>query len=109
MMTNTENGANEMTNEQANTMSYDQILEAINGHTFTDRSGIQCKVEVQHAHAKYPYPHTTTRIFANPTTKGKRTEAYREIRRKLRDDWSTDLTQSPEAFGHACNWILPRI
>lgn len=97
-----------MTTEQINAMSYDQILEAIHGRTFTDRDGIQCKVEVTHTNAIYPYPHTITRIHACPTAKGKRTTAYREIRSKLRDDWSTDLTQSSEAFGHACNRILPR-
>ena len=41
---------------------------------------------------------TVNRLDHNPSAAGKRSEAYRKVRQQLRDDWSTDLTDSIETY-----------
>ena len=66
---------------------------------FKDKDGIEGRIEVHEIDAVYPYAHRARYVSFQPTARGKRTEAYRRVRRELRDDWSTDLKQSgPEVW-----------
>ena len=62
------------------------------GITFKDDDGIEKEVEITTINAIYPYPHVSTLVYANPTSKGKKTKAYQAIKDDLKDDWSTDIT-----------------
>lgn len=65
-------------------MTWDQIAERVDGATIV-HDGIECTLEV-------PTDRRTGRYLAElnayPTERGKRSEAYREGRRRLGDDWS---------------------
>jgi hypothetical protein len=66
----------------------------ITGVKFADDDGVEKEVFIEHRHAKYPYEHEYLKVLAEPTRKGKNTEAYRKTKADLGDDWSTDITDS---------------
>lgn len=68
-----------------------KIYELLNGKIFVDEDGIECVIKHKTSNAIFPYPHVSHTLTAYPTEAGKQTEKYKEIRRILKDDWSTDL------------------
>lgn len=70
--------------------TYDQALEAMNGRTYT-LDGIHGTIKVEKWNGM-------TTISHNPSKRGMATDAYRETKRKLGDDWSSDLTYG-DRFG----------
>jgi hypothetical protein len=58
------------------------------------KDGIEEKITVESYLAQYPYVHNMIKVIGNPTTKGKRSTAYREVRAKLGDDWVSDITDN---------------
>jgi hypothetical protein len=70
--------------------TYEAALDAINGRNYT-LDGIHGTIRVDSWNG-------CVSIHHHPSKKGQGTEAYREMKRKLGDDWSTDLTNS-ERFG----------
>ncbi len=56
--------------------------------------GLRCKLRVRSYEAIYPYKRRVIDVSAEPTVAAKRSEAYRTVRAKLGDDWSTDVLQS---------------
>jgi hypothetical protein len=65
---------------------FNGAIDYINGKTVTV-DGISGTIEVRGAR---PY----RKIYHNADAKGRRTDRYQETRRKLHDDWSSDLTES---------------
>jgi hypothetical protein len=55
-----------------------------------DREGINMNVVVEVDHPR----EGNYRVWLEPTRKGKESKAYREMRQILRDDWSSDITDS---------------
>lgn len=74
-----------MTSERR-TVSFQEALEWCNGQTVT-HEGISGRIELR---GERPYQ----KVYHNPDAEGKRTRAYADMREQLRDDWSTDLTDS---------------
>lgn len=70
--------------------SWDAALEAIDGREIT-LDGIHGTVKVDRSRR------FDTRVMHIKSAKGRRSEAYQETRRRLRDDWDSDLTQDVEA------------
>jgi hypothetical protein len=64
----------------------DQAYDAINGKAYT-LDGIHGHIKVEHFAGRLSISH-------NPSKKGKETDAYQKMRAQLRDDWSSDLTNS---------------
>lgn len=77
-------------------MSSQEFLVSKNGSTVTIE-GMRCKMSASVGKATYPYLHIVFRIYFDPINK--KSTRYREIKAKLRDDWSygwkelTDDTQ----------------
>ena len=71
------------------------------GHPFRDNEGIKVQLTQDVYAATYPYPHYVVKFSLEPTAAGKRSAQYRYWRDKLGDDWSTDLTDNPEALVEA--------
>lgn len=77
--------------------------------------GIECEIKVDIYTRKYPTEALMISVYAEPTARAKRTEQYKEARRKLGDDWATDvldsdievqvdiLTQLGVVFPNGCN------
>lgn len=65
--------------------------------------GIRYTLAVSTHKAVYPYPHTALRVFATMTNK--QSEGYRETRKKLGDDWSTDVLESWDF----CNEVMAQL
>ena len=70
---------------------------------FEKLDGKRCKVDdvmgtLKHEiHSqRYPYPATYHKLIHYPSKTGQKTEAYRQLRRQLGDDWITDLTYSED-------------
>ncbi len=80
-----------MTSERR-TVSFQQALEWCNGRTVT-HEGISGVIELK---GERPYQ----KVYHVPDAKGKRTKAYTDMREQLRDDWSTDLTDSDALCEH---------
>jgi len=74
-----------------------QVFAFLHGKRAT-LDGIEGIFQHEVREARYPYPHTVERLNHLPTARGKRTDAYRETKRRLGDDWSTDLTDSDRYF-----------
>lgn len=70
--------------------TYQEALDAMDGRTYT-LDGIHGTIKVSRFNGR-------TSIYHHPSARGMKTEAYRETKHKLGDDWSTDLSQS-ERFG----------
>lgn len=74
----------------------DQAYEAIDGKAYT-LDGIHGHIKVTHTPLPSAYADQrrwTTSISHNPSKKGMETDAYQKTRAQLRDDWSSDLTNS---------------
>ena len=69
------------------------IFQFLNGKRYT-HNDIDGVFRFSESRAIYPYPHTVTAFYHEPNAAGRASEAYRETRRKLGDDWSSDLTQA---------------
>lgn len=67
-------------------MSWKHVLREIDGREYI-LDGIHGTIQVD----LHPY---NTRVMHEPSKLGKETEAYQATRRVLRDEWSTDLSQS---------------
>jgi hypothetical protein len=70
--------------------SWDEALDVVDGKKVI-HDGVESIVKIDRSR-KFD-----TRFELHPTAKGRKSEAYLESKRKLRDDYITDLTQSPEA------------
>lgn len=68
---------------------WDEVLTVINKKEVT-LDGIHGVIKVDRFRSYY------TSIYHHPSVKGKETPEYQEKKAKFRDDWSTDLTESPE-------------
>jgi hypothetical protein len=64
----------------------------------TDIDGIESRVGVETFNQLYPYPAKVYRVIAEPTARGRRSEAYAAERRRLGDHWTFDLSSS---------WFMP--
>jgi hypothetical protein len=53
--------------------------------------GVSGTIKVSYPYRQYP---REAHVSHEPDARGKRSEAYLETKRELRDDWSTDLTHS---------------
>ena len=73
------------------------IFEFLNGREYV-LNGVHGTFRHEITHAIYPYAHTREALSHVPSKRGMRTNAYREIKRQLRDDWTTDLTDSLERY-----------
>ncbi len=73
-------------------VSFQQALEWCNGRTVV-HGGISGVIELR---GERPYQ----KVYHVPDAKGKRTKAYADMRDKLRDDWSTDLTEADALCEH---------
>lgn len=69
--------------------TWDAALEAIDGREIT-LDGIHGTLKVDRSRR------FDTRVMHMKSPKGRRTESYQETRRRLRDDWDSDLTQDAE-------------
>lgn len=63
------------------TIDFDATLAAINGMSYT-HDGIHGIIRVEQINGM-------TEISHHPSSRGRRTEAYKKVRRELGDDWST--------------------
>lgn len=66
--------------------TYDDALEAMNGRPYC-LDGIHGTIRIERFRG-------TKTICRHPSKRGQDTDAYREMRTKLGDDWVTDLTYS---------------
>lgn len=69
------------------------LFEALDGRHYT-LDGVSGVLRHKTISARYPYPHVDHTLSHMADAKGKRSPKYIELRDKLRDDWSTDLTNS---------------
>ncbi|MHA2135988.1 MAG: hypothetical protein ACW99J_19180 [Candidatus Thorarchaeota archaeon] len=72
---------------------YGETWERHDGKLVT-LDGLCCKIRVSSYMARYPVEQRVISVHAEPTRAAKRSEAYRRVRRELRDDWSTDILDS---------------
>jgi hypothetical protein len=56
--------------------------------------GMDCIIRVRSYVASFPRKERVIHVDAVPTEAAMLTEAYLSVKRKLRDDWSTDVLQS---------------
>ena len=70
--------------------TYQEALDAMDGRAYT-LDGIHGTIKVSRFNGM-------TTIRHEPSARGRKTEAYQQVKRKLGDDWSTDFSQS-ERFG----------
>ena len=70
-----------------------KLFRALDGRHYT-LDGIGGVLSYETFVASYPYPHVDHSFHHRPDAKGRRSEEYLKVRRMLRDDWSTDLTNS---------------
>lgn len=72
--------------------NYDDFLAALDGKTCT-LDGVHGHIRVERRkRGSYYGGGVETHITHEPSARGKRSEAYRKLRREMGDDWSTDLT-----------------
>jgi len=71
----------------------EKLGEWMNGKAHT-LNGVHGIIRYSSYTASYPYPHSVQSITHNASAKGKRSKAYKDIKRALGDDYTTDLTQS---------------
>lgn len=60
--------------------------------------GLSWKLRVVTYRAIYPYERMVTTVSLDPTPATKRSNHYKQIKRDLGDDWSTDVLSSDVAF-----------
>lgn len=74
--------------------NWNEALDAVNG-LLVELDGILGNIKVERRFSKY-YGAEIAKVMHEPVRgkKGKDSEAYQRIKRELRDDWSTDLTNS---------------
>jgi hypothetical protein len=70
-----------------------KLFRALDGRHFT-LDGVSGVLSYEKLVATYPYPHVDHSFHHTADAKGRRSEEYLKVRRILRDDWSTDLTNS---------------
>ena len=73
------------------------VFEFLDGKSYT-LNGISGVFAHETHRAIFPYPHTVERLNHEPDEEGRCSEAYRETRSELGDDWSTDLTNAIETY-----------
>ena len=56
--------------------------------------GMECTIRVHSYVASFPREERVIHVHAVPTAAAMQTEAYLSVKRKLRDDWSTDVLDS---------------
>lgn len=69
------------------------LFEALDGRHCT-LDGISGVLRHETISARYPYAHVDHALSHRADAKGMRSPKYIELRSQLRDDWSTDLTNS---------------
>ena len=60
--------------------------------------GIHGHFQHETSEARYPYRRIVERLNHVPSAKGMQSKRYKAIRRKLGDDWTTDMTNSVESY-----------
>jgi hypothetical protein len=70
-----------------------KLFRALDGRHYT-LDGISGVLSYETSVASFPYAHVDHSFHHRPDAKGRRSEEYLKVRRILRDDWSTDLTNS---------------
>jgi hypothetical protein len=71
---------------------------ATEANPFKDEKGIEGRLAIS---GKRPY----RKLYFVPTAKGRRHPEYLKVKRELRDDWDTDITQSdPEKW----SWYIQK-
>jgi hypothetical protein len=73
------------------------IFEFLNGKRYT-LDGISGHFKYRTYEAIYPSRRTVHKLSHEADARGRRSERYQETKRKLQDDWSTDLTDSIERY-----------
>lgn len=58
--------------------------------------GLTCQIKHKAFNAISPYMHVAHTLTAIPTEEAKETEAYRKVKRELRDDWTFSLEENSE-------------
>ena len=76
--------------------SYPDFWDFLDDRTYT-LDGVHGKFKISSNRAIYPYPHVSFSLYHEPSAKGKRSKAYKDEKRMLGDDWSTDLSDSERA------------
>lgn len=72
----------------------ERIAEFLDGRKYT-LDGIEGVVRARESiRGSYYGGGTEVRIYHEATPKGRKSEAYRQLRQQLHDDWSTELTHS---------------
>lgn len=74
--------------------TFDDYFKRHNGK-IVKVDGLAYRIKYSEHRAKYPYAHLSTMISLDPVNK--RSEHYLKIKRKLGDDWSTDLKNASES------------
>jgi hypothetical protein len=70
-----------------------KLFRALDGRHYT-LDGISGVLSYETFIAVYPYKHVDHSFHHTADAKGRRSEEYLKVRKILRDDWSTDLTNS---------------
>lgn len=78
--------------------SWDEALDAIDGKEYT-LDGVHGRFKVDRSRAH------DTRVTHEPSARGRRSEAYLETKRELRDDWSSDLTNTERLADIASEFV----
>ena len=71
--------------------SYNQVWLEHNGKVVV-LDNLKYRLEVSTYKAIYPYEHQVISVHAVPVSKN--SKHYQEVRRVLKDDWSTDVLES---------------
>ncbi len=70
-----------------------KLFRALDGRRYT-LDGISGVLSYETFIAVYPYKHVDHSFHHTADATGRRSEEYLKVRKILRDDWSTDLTNS---------------
>ena len=73
------------------------VFEFLDGRSYT-LNEISGQFRHETRRAIYPYPRTIEKLTFQPDEKGQATEEYRQTRRELKDDWTTDLTDAIDTY-----------
>jgi len=76
-----------------NVSSWDEALELVDGKKVV-LDGIEGIIKVRKTPKSPYYGYSTTSVSHVPTAKGMKSAKYIQTKRKLGDDWSTDLSDS---------------
>jgi hypothetical protein len=69
----------------------DELFAFLHGKSYV-LDGIRGVFHYETCKARVPYERIVHKLSHEPDASGRRTKQYREIKRQLGDDWSTDLT-----------------